>query len=161
LARRRQKLRCAYHNASDYSAAAPHFARSLELHEQPLPQSRGTGRMLTELGAAQQREGNHAEALRIWSEPWRSRAGTGRGFAGGTPKPVPPGRYPTKSPVISSRPVAIRKHAAASRTQVGGNEAELAKVHHHLARWCLALGRLARAGEAAQSEILILERDRG
>jgi len=45
--------------------------------------------------------------------------------------------------------------------QVGGNEAKLAKVHHHLARVCLALGRLARAGEAVQSEILILERAPG
>src|SRR5207344_1160080 len=64
LARRRQQLALAFHYARDYAAAAPHFARSLELHEKAFGSDHAeTGRMLTEFGAAQQREGNHAQAL--------------------------------------------------------------------------------------------------
>ena len=92
LARRRQKLALAYHNACDYSAAAPHFARSLELHEQAFgPSHEETGRMLTELGAAQQREGNHAGATKSGASPGNPETDSGCRFAGGHAKPVPLG----------------------------------------------------------------------
>ena len=44
---------------------------------------------------------------------------------------------------------------------MSGNEAELADVYVRLSRICFTLGRLARAGESAQSAIFILERKPG
>ena len=163
LARLRQKLALAYHHSGDYPEAAAHFARSLELHEQVFGAADAeTGKMLTELGTAQQREGNHAAALRSLE---RALSIQEKALGADSPE-VTKGLYHLalayeKSGNLEQAAAQLERMLQLRSRQVGGSEAELADVYGRLSRICFTLGRLARAGETAQSAILILERKPG
>jgi tetratricopeptide (TPR) repeat protein len=160
-AKRSQLLALAFHSANDYRGASPHFARALELHEQAFgPEHAETGRMLTELGAAQQREGKHAEAFRNLERALAIQEKT----LGCDSPAVAQSLYHLalaceKSGNLEQAADLYERMLTLRERQVGGSEAEVARAYHHLASVSMSLGRLARAGEAAQSAILILERN--
>ena len=163
LAKRRQKLALAYHEAGDHAAATVHFDHALVQHEQAFGAEHAeTGRALTQSGVALRQAGHHAEAVKRLERALQIQEKT---LEADSPE-ITESLYHL---AMASEDSGHLDRAAAHyerilrlrRRQVAGNEYELAEIFFYLARVYLLLDRLTQSEEMAQSAILIMDRKPG
>jgi tetratricopeptide (TPR) repeat protein len=160
VARRCQRLAMAYHRARDFAGAAPHFARSIELHQTAFGREHEeTGRALADLGTALATEGDHARAV----ERLREALSIEERALGHDSPAVAEDLFHLamsyeKLGNLDEAVEQLERLATLLERLVGGNESEVGIVFFHLSRLHLELGRLGRAEETAMTAVPLLER---